>query len=51
MAFRLIGDVVELIEIRRELIGYQLMQRDNGVYWRMTQMWEQDRRASFVPSI
>ncbi|MBD2518380.1 metalloregulator ArsR/SmtB family transcription factor [Nostoc sp. FACHB-973] len=24
--------------LRRELIGYQLMQRENGVYWRMTQV-------------
>ncbi|MBW4646413.1 MAG: metalloregulator ArsR/SmtB family transcription factor [Goleter apudmare HA4340-LM2] len=24
--------------LRRELIGYQLMQRDNGVYWRMTEI-------------
>ncbi len=23
--------------LRRELIGYQLMQRENGVYWRITQ--------------
>ncbi|MFN6569935.1 metalloregulator ArsR/SmtB family transcription factor [Dendronalium sp. ChiSLP03b] len=23
--------------LRRELIGYQLMQRENGVYWRMTE--------------
>ncbi|WP_193197876.1 metalloregulator ArsR/SmtB family transcription factor [Nostoc sp. MG11] len=24
--------------LRRELIGYQLMQRENGVYWRMTEV-------------
>ncbi len=24
--------------LRRELIGYQLMQRENGVYWRMVQV-------------
>lgn len=39
--------------IRREFIGYQLMQRDNGMYWRLSpDSWQNESKiAAQIPTI
>ena len=39
--------------VRREFIGYQLMQRDNGIYWRLpVDSWQSESKiAAQIPTI